>query len=97
VPGLRTAARAETGVPLTPDRTERVLCMPPAPFVVGVEARAGVRFAAPGDAAGLVVVESRAGVPGGGGFLAVVDMLATVLSVCVVVCVSVSWSCWVAI
>jgi hypothetical protein len=42
------------------------------PFVVGVDARAGVRVA-PGEADALAV-ESRAGVPGGGGFLAVVDM-----------------------
>lgn len=72
-PGFLTAARAETGVPFTPDLTDRVLVTPFAPFEVGVEERVGVRFAAPGEDETLAV-ESRPGVPGGAGFLAVVDM-----------------------
>jgi hypothetical protein len=63
--GFLTAARAETGVPLAPPRTDRVLETPLVPFVVGVEERAGVRFAAAGDDEVVLVLASRRGVPGG--------------------------------
>jgi len=61
--GFLTAARAETGVPLVPPRTERVRDTGVVPFVVGVEER-GVRLAAPGDEE-VLVLTSRRGVPGG--------------------------------
>jgi hypothetical protein len=48
--------------------------MPLGPLVVDVAARVGVRPEGIGDAEGLAV-DSRAGVPGGGGFLAVVDIV----------------------
>jgi hypothetical protein len=70
-----TAARAETGAPLAPERTDRVLDTPAAPFVVGVEERAGVRLAAAGDDEFVLAVVSRRGVPVAGGLLAVVDMM----------------------
>lgn len=74
--GLLTAERADTGVPLTGERTDRVLATPFAPVAVGVDERTGVRAAAaPGEEV-VLVVESRAGVPGGAGFLAVVDDIA---------------------
>ena len=66
------------------------------PFVVGVVERAGVRFAAPGDAE-VLVVESRVGVPVAG-FLAVVEDMAVVFgdvlcAACVAVLVAV-FKCW---
>lgn len=72
-----TDARAETGVPLTADLTDRVLATPPVvPFVVGVEERVGVRFAAAGEDEETLEGVLRAGVPVAGGLLAVaVDMV----------------------
>jgi hypothetical protein len=73
VPGFLTAARAETGVPFTPERTDRVRVTPG--FVAVVEGVVEERRLAPGDGEALVA-GSRPGVPGGGGFLAVaVDMV----------------------
>ena len=87
--GFFTEARAETGVPLAPVLTDRVLATPPAaPFVVGVELRLGVRLAAAGDdddadtRAGVL----RPGVPVAGGLLAVaVAMMCAVCCCCVCV------------
>ena len=73
VPGFLAAARADKGVLLFV-LTDLVRCTPLAPFV-GVDARAGVRFALPG-VAGEVGLSLRPVEPGGGGFRAVVeDML----------------------
>lgn len=74
--GFFTEARAETGEPLAPVLTERVLATPPAvPFVVGVEERLGVRLAA-GEAADTREGVLRPGVPVAGGLFAVaVDMV----------------------
>jgi hypothetical protein len=75
---LRTEARAETGAPLAPERTEPLLVAPPAPFVVGVEPRAGVRFVAAGEDEA-VLAGSRRGVPEEGGLVAAaVDMMCVV-------------------
>lgn len=72
-------------MPFTLDLTDRVRVTPFAPFVlVGVAERAGERFAAPG-VEGLRAEASRAGLPGGAGFLAVVDMLWLCLSAVVLV------------
>lgn len=80
--GFLTEARAETGVPLAPDRTDRVLATPPAvPFVVGVDERVGVRFAAAGEDEETLEGVLRPGVPVAGGLFAVaVDMLYAVCS-----------------
>ena len=73
VPGFLTAARAETGVPFTPERTDRVRVTPG--FVAVAEGVVGVRRLAPGEDETLAA-GSRPGVPGGGGFRAVaVDMV----------------------
>jgi hypothetical protein len=72
--GLLTAERAEIGVPFTPDLTDGLLAAPFALGAVGVEERAGVRFAGAGEDE-VLVATSRAGVPGGAGFLAVCDIL----------------------
>ena len=69
--GRLAAARAETGAPLAPDLTDRVLATPPAPFVVGVEDRAGVRLTAAGEEEVVRAVVSRRGVPVEGGLFAV--------------------------
>ena len=75
-----TEERAETGVPLAADRTDRVLATPPAvPFVVGVDERAGVRFAAAGEDEETLEGVLRPEVPEAGGLFAVaVDMLCAV-------------------
>jgi len=62
-PGLRTAARADTGVPFALERTDRVRVTPFGALGGPVELRVGVRVAAPGEAE-VLVVESREGVPG---------------------------------
>ena len=68
VPGFLTAARADTGVPFAPERTDRVRAIPGGvPVVEGV---VEVRRLALGEGETLVA-GSRPGVPGGGGFLAV--------------------------
>jgi hypothetical protein len=70
VPGFLTAARAETGVPFTPERTDRVRVTPG--FVPVVEGVVEVRRLALALGEGeILVAGSRPGVPGGGGFLAV--------------------------
>ena len=76
------AARADTGAPLAPDLTDRALATPPAvPFVVGVEERVGVRFAAAGEDGETLEGVLRPGVPVAGGLLAVaVDILCAVCS-----------------
>ena len=78
-----TEARAETGVPLAPDRTDRVRATPPAvPFVVGVEERVGVRFAAAGEDEETLEGVLRPGVPVAGGLFAVaVDMMYVVCGI----------------
>lgn len=81
--GLFAAERAETGVPLAPDRTDRVLVTPLVPFVVGVEDRAGVRFAGPGEDAEVLEVASRRGVPEGGLFAAAVAIVSAACLFCV--------------
>jgi hypothetical protein len=67
--GLRTAARAETGAPLVPERTEPLLAGP-VPFVVGAWFRVGVRLAAAGDDDEVLAAVSRRGVPAAGGLVA---------------------------
>ena len=82
VVGLFAAARAETGAPLALDRTDRVLATPFVPLVVGVEDRAGARFAAPGEDDEVLEAASRRGVPEEGGlFAAAVDIVYAVCSV----------------
>ena len=76
--GLFAAARAETGEPLTLDRTDRALATPPVPFVAGVEDRAGVRFAGPGEDAEVLAVPSRRGVPVDDDLLAAVAIVSAV-------------------
>jgi hypothetical protein len=73
--GFLTAARAETGAPLAPERTDFVLETPAAPLVVGVDERAGVRLAAPGDDEDVLALTSRLGVPAAGLFAVAVDMV----------------------
>jgi hypothetical protein len=71
-PGFLTAARAETGVPFVPERTDRVLVTPG--FAVAVEGVVEERRLTLGGVE-TFVAGSRPGVPGGAGFLAVaVDM-----------------------
>jgi hypothetical protein len=67
---LRTAARAETGAPLAPERTDPLRVAPAAPFVVGVEPRVGVRFVAAGEDEAVLAAGSRRGVPEEGGLVA---------------------------
>jgi hypothetical protein len=98
--GFRTEARAETGAPLAPERTDRVLATPPVPvpLVVAVEFRVGVRFAAPADDDDAVLeAASRRGVPPGGGLAAVVDMVCTCICICVYVSVLVAFVACVAV
>ena len=78
--GFFTEARAETGEPVAPVLTERVLATPPVvPFVVGVEERVGVRLEAAGEAADTREGVLRPGVPVAGGLFAVaVDMMRAV-------------------
>lgn len=65
---------------MAPDLTDRVLATPPAvPFVVGVEERVGVRFAAAGEDEDILEGVLRPEVPVAGGLFAVaVDMLCIV-------------------
>lgn len=67
---------------MVPPRTDRVRATPPAPLVVGVEERAGVRFAAPGDAEAVLVLTSRRGVPAAGGLFAVAVDIMCVYCLC---------------
>jgi hypothetical protein len=98
VAGFRTAARAETGAPLAPERTERAFAPPAAPLVVvvvvAVEDLAGVRLAGAGeDEAVREAVGSRRGVPEGGLVAAAVD-IGNCLSLLVVRCEAVLQTMW---